>query len=91
MGVLPVPEIVKDMAHRIEELTVLMKAVSAKIDVIQKEVTEMKAREQRISDLSLKVEILGGRVSTLTDRLAWLCTSMENGLAVKVARNGQTQ
>ncbi len=77
MRMLPVPDIVKEMADRIEDMSVVLKSVSAKIDTLHQEVVEMRDREKRIPDLSLKIEALDGRVSTLNDRVAWLSTSIE--------------
>ncbi|MEW6349481.1 MAG: hypothetical protein AB1646_10505 [Thermodesulfobacteriota bacterium] len=77
MRMLPVPDIVKEMASQIDDLSVALKSVSSKIDVLHQEFAEMRSREKRLADLSLQMETLGGRVSTLADRVSWLCTSIE--------------
>lgn len=79
MAVLPVPELVKDMAAAVDQISRAVAALNAKLDKLADKIGSMKCQEDEVRTMALKMESMSGALSVAKDQLAMLCAMVEKG------------
>lgn len=77
MPVLPVPEVVKEMATRIDQIAQQVNEVDRKVQRLFDGLDYLKSSEERMRTIGLKVDTLTGSLDVAKDQLAMLCASAE--------------
>ncbi len=77
MAVLPVPEVVKQMASHIEGLSRALETQTREITSMRASVADVKAGFDRLSGLNARLDRLEGMMKALRDDFASLTSSLE--------------
>ena len=80
MGVLPVPEEVKDMSRRIDDIARTVEAQQKRIDRIIEEISGVKDAVNSLAALGTKLDTMSGTLTTTKDALRMLSTTVERKL-----------
>jgi len=79
MAVLPVPEVVKDMAATVEQISRTVSALDLKLDKLAERIRAIKSQEGEVRAMALTMESMFGSLSIAKDQLAMLCAITEKG------------
>jgi predicted translin family RNA/ssDNA-binding protein len=77
MGVIPVPEEVREIAHGIEALVSALKEQSMWMEKIHSHLVEIKAGTKIMKELEGKLDAMQGTLTTTRDSLRMMVTLME--------------
>ncbi len=77
MGVLPVPDEIRDMAKGMNDLVAVIRAQNALLEKILNQVTELKNSSGEIRAVRERIDAIQGTLTTSKDTLRMMSTFME--------------
>lgn len=80
MGVLPVPEEVREMARNIGGIVSAIETLNKRVDKVQSQINELRMGLDNVNVLNDKLEGMQGTLTTMKDAMRMLTTTMERKL-----------
>ncbi|MBI4963154.1 MAG: hypothetical protein HY913_07755 [Desulfomonile tiedjei] len=77
MPVLPVPEVVKEMATRIDQIAQRVSDLDRKVERFCEGLRNLRASEENVKSIGHKVDALTGSLDVARDQLSMLCATVE--------------
>jgi len=77
MPVLPVPEVVKEMAQRIDQIAQQVNDLDRKVERIHDGLRNLKSSDETVKTIGNKLDALTGSLHVARDQLAMLCATVE--------------
>jgi TolA-binding protein len=77
MPVLPVPEVVKEMATRIDQIAQQVNDVDRKVERLFDGLHNLKSTTETMKSIGMRVDALNGSLAVARDQLAMLCAAAE--------------
>jgi len=81
---LPVPEVVREMADKVDRTAENVLAISMAVEKIAADLRALKDRDAQIARVSVQVDAINGDLAIAKDQLSWLCAAAR---AVNEPRN----